>query len=161
MGSATDPVEPSAPRPVRLHPLSGPPIPDNAAAVEESRRRHEPELTASQRLVAQARAGSPPAAAAPRPAEPLLEPPARGEFRVEIDWRGETAHVVEHDRRVRLDCAYWGGRAGRVSHVDGVWEYADGRREPLTEDECALALRRVIDHARARDGIALRAGVRS
>lgn len=159
MASAADPTDPGAPPPVRLHPLPGPPIPDNAAAVEESRRRHEAELAASQRLVAQARAGSPPTAGPP-PAEPL-PPPAPGQFRVEIDWRGETAHVVEHDRRVRLDCAYWGGLAGRVSHIDGVWEYADGRREPLTADESALALRRVIDHARARDGITLRVGARS
>ena len=161
MGASADPADPGAPPPVRLNPLSGPPVPDTAAAVEEGRRRHEAELAASQRLVAQARAGSPPAAAAPRPAEPLLEPLARGEFRVEIDWRGETAHVVEHDRRVRLDCSYWGGPAGSVAHADGMWEYADGRREPLGADERVLALRRVIDHARSRDGIALRSGVRS
>jgi hypothetical protein len=159
MGSAADPADPGAPPPVRLHPLPGPPAPDTAAAVEEGRRRHEAELAASQRLVAQARAGAPPSIAPP-PAEPL-PPPAAGQFRVEIDWRGETAHVVEHDRRVRLDCSYWGGPAGSVAHADGMWEYADGRREPLGADDRALALRRVIDHARARDGIALRSGVRS
>ena len=159
MGSAADPADPGAPPPVRLYPLPGPPAPDTAAAVEEGRRRHEAELAASQRLVAQARAGAPPSIA-PRPAE-SVPPPAAGQFRVEIDWRGETAHVVEHDRRVRLDCSYWGGPAGSVAHAEGMWEYADGRREPLGADERALALRRVIDHARARDGIALRSGVRS
>jgi hypothetical protein len=154
MGSAADPVEPGAPQPVRLNPLSGPPVPDNAAAVEEGRRRHEADLATAQRLVAQARAGAPPGIA-PRPAEPL-PPPAPGQFRIEIDWRGETAEVVEHDRCVRLECSYWGGPAGSVSHAGGIWEYTDGRREPLTTDERALVLRRVIDHALARDGIALR-----
>ena len=154
MHSPADPAEPGALRPVRLNPLPGPPIPDNPAAIEEGRRRHEAELATAQRLVAQARAGGPPSIA-PRPTEPL-PPPVPGQFRVEIDWRGEIADVVEHDRRVRLDCSYWGGPAGSVAHAGGVWEYTDGRREPLTADERALALRRVIDHARARDGIALR-----
>jgi len=148
------PATPAAPPPLILAPLTGPPIPDMAPAIEESRRRHEVELATAQRLVAQARAGAGPIAP-PRPGEPT-SPPAPGQFRIEIDWRGETAHVVEHDRRVRLECFYWGGPAGGVSHIDGVWEYADGRREPLTPDERAVVLRRVVDHARTREDIALR-----
>ena len=63
---------------------------------------------------------------------------------------------MEHDRRVRLCCSYWRGPAGSVSHADGVWEYADGRREALTLDERARVLHRVIEHARTREDIALR-----
>jgi hypothetical protein len=63
--------------------------------------------------------------------------------------------VVEHDRRVWLECIYWGGPRGSVSHIHGVWEYDDGRREPLTPEERALALRRVIERAQTSEGIAL------
>ena len=125
------------------------------ARLEESRRRHEAELAAAERLVAQARAGAP-VPSASRPAAPL-PPPEPGHFRIEIDWRGETADCVEHDRRVRLECLYWGGRAGRVWLRDALWEYGDGRREPLLPDERALALRRVVEHAREFHHIALRA----
>ena len=137
-----------------LDAVTGPPVPDTSAAVEESRRRHDAELATAQRLVAQARAGAPPLLQVP-PATPA-RPPDPGEFRIEIDWRGETAFCVEHERRVRLACYYWGGPAGSVAHEDGVWEYTDGRREALTPDERALVLRRVIEHARVREDIALR-----
>ena len=84
--------------------------------------------------------------------------PTPGDSHVEFDWRGETAFYVEHDRRVRLECIYWGGPAGSVSHIDGVWEYDDGRRELLTSDERARALQRVIEQAKKRENITLEIG---
>lgn len=134
-------------------PVTGPPIPDMAGRVEESLRRHEAELAKAERLVAQARAGSAPEIVQ-RPVEPA-SPPAPGDYRIEFDWRGETAFCVEHDRRVRLACCYWGGPKGNVSHIDSMWDYADGRREDLTTDERALVLQRVIDEARKRESIRL------
>jgi len=125
-----------------------------AARIEESRRRHGAELAATQQLVAQARAGSPVPSAA-RPVAPVPAP-APGSFRIDFDWRGETAHFVEHDRRVQMECFYWGGPVGRVSLRDAVWEYDDGRREPLTPEERALVLRRVIERARELHHIALK-----
>jgi hypothetical protein len=77
------------------------------------------------------------------------------DFRVEFDWRGETAHYVEGDRRVTLSCMYWGGPSGRVSHLFAMWELADGRREPLTADQRVSVLARVIERARTHHGIAL------
>ena len=132
--------------PIVLTPVTGPPIPDLSARIEESRRRHETELAAAQKLVAEARAGSPPTVPERSQEPPALPEP--GAFRVEFDWRGETAHYVEHDRRVRLECMYWGGPAGSVSHIDGVWEYSDGRRESLTSEERTTVLHRVIEHAK-------------
>ncbi len=120
-----------------LTPLTGPPIVDMTARIEESRRRHEAELAAAQKLVAEARAGT-----APTPPK-------------QIDGRGEAASYVEHDRRVWLECIYWGGPAGSVAHVSGVWEYTDGRRKHLTTEERALVLRRVIEHAKKHDDIKL------
>ena len=84
----------------------------------------------------------------PRPATP-------DNFRVEVDWRGETAYYVEPDRRVWLECMYWGGPAGRVSHIHGVWEYPDGRREALTSEERAGVLRRVIEYVKRHHSIDL------
>ena len=139
--------------PLVLSPITGPPMPDMTAKIEESRRRHEAELAKAQQLVAQARAGSAPTTPA-RTTEPL-PPPAPGDYRVEIDWRGETAYYVEHDRRVRLECIYWGGPKGSVSHIDGVWESSGGARERLTAEERASVLQCVIDHARKRDNIKL------
>lgn len=76
-------------------------------------------------------------------------------FRVEVDWRGETAYYIEAERRVWLTCIYWGGRAGRVAHIHAVWEYDDGRRESLTADERREILERVIDYVRAHHHIPL------
>jgi hypothetical protein len=50
---------------------------------------------------------------------------------------------------------YWGGPKGSVSHIHGVWEYDDGRREHLTPEERAAILQIVIDTAKAREGITL------
>jgi hypothetical protein len=103
-----------------------------------------------------------PCASSPRPsdshAQPITgpsSPPAPGTHRVEFDWRGETAYYVEHDRRVWLACMYWGGPKGSVSHIHGVREYGDGRREYLTPEERAAILQVVIDTAKTREGIAL------
>ena len=147
--------EPAVPQPKRvvLQPLSGPPVPDMTAQVEESRTRHEAELAKAERLVAQARSG-----AAPEFPERKVEPtppPPPGDHRIEFDWRGETAYYIEHDRRVTLSCMYWGGPTGSLSHIHGVWEYTDGRREHLTGPERATVLRRVIDAAKKRENIRL------
>ena len=48
-----------------------------------------------------------------------------------------------------------GGPKGSVSHIDSMWDYADGRREDLTTDERALVVQRVIDEARKRESIRL------
>ena len=82
-------------------------------------------------------------------------PPAPDHHRVEFDWRGETAFYVEHDRRVRLSCIYWGGPRGSVSHLSGFWEYTDGRSERLTPQERGAVLRAVINSAKARERITL------
>ncbi|MGH7712618.1 MAG: hypothetical protein ACREOG_15105 [Gemmatimonadaceae bacterium] len=141
------------PAPVVLRPLSGPTVPDMTAHIEESRKQHEAELAAAQKLVARARAGSP--LTFPERTHEPLPPPAPGEHRVAIDWRGETAHYIEYDRRVRLACMYWGGPSGRVSHIDGFWEYGDDRRERLTSHERARILQHVIEHARRHHDIVL------
>lgn len=78
-------------------------------------------------------------------------------FRVDCDWRGETAYYMEEGRRVWMTCLYWGGRAGSVSHIHAVWEYEDGRREPLTPDERAEVLRRVIQYVQDHHHISLEA----
>lgn len=80
----------------------------------------------------------------PRKREPD-QPPG---YRVEIDWRGEVADYLEDARQVRVECIYWGGPNGSVSHIDGFWAYSDGRREPLTSEARAMVLQRVIEHAR-------------
>jgi hypothetical protein len=67
----------------------------------------------------------------------------------------ETAYYIENDRRVWLACMYWGGPKGSVSHIHGVWEYDDARREDLTTEERAAILQVVIDTAKTREGITL------
>ncbi len=141
------------PWPVAPGQLEGPPVPDLEAAVAEGRRRHEDEVARAERLVAQARAGSAPEAV-PQ-AEAVAAAPAPGEYRVEFHWRGETAIYVEHDRRVHLSCAWWGGPTGSVGHLYGVWESAGGIREPMTGEERLMVLGRVIDHAARHHGITL------
>jgi hypothetical protein len=123
--------------------------------VEEGRRRHEEELANAQRLVEQARSGS---IDLPQETTPPLPLPLPGEYRLEMDWRGETAIYVEHDRRVRMECFYWGGPKGTVSHTHGMWDYTDGRSEPLTPAERAMTLARVIEHARRHEDITLEIG---
>ena len=78
-----------------------------------------------------------------------------GEYRIEFDWRGETAFYIERDRRVTLFSAYWGGPKGSVSHYFGVWECEDGHREPLTAGERATVLARVVERAAKSHGITL------
>ena len=144
---------PRTPPRLVLHPITGPPIVDMTARIEESRRRHEEELAKAQRLVEQARSGSAPDV--PQRVTEPAPPPAPGTHRVEFDWRGETAFYVEHDRRVRLSCMYWGGPKGSVSHISGFWEYADGRTERLTPQERGAVLRAIINCAKARENITL------
>jgi hypothetical protein len=81
--------------------------------------------------------------------------PSLGGFRVDCDWRGETAYYMEEGRRVWLTCLYWGGRAGSVSHIHAVWEYEDGRREPLTPAERVEVLQRVITYVQQHHHIPL------
>ena len=76
-------------------------------------------------------------------------------YRVEYDWRGEMARFIVGERSVWLACMYWGGPSGRVSHIDAVWEYTDGRRVHLTQDERAHVLQRVIEHSKRHQNIAL------
>jgi hypothetical protein len=52
---------------------------------------------------------------------------------------------------------YWGGPHGSVSHIHGVWESPDGRREPLTAGERANVLQRVIECAMRHHHITLKA----
>ena len=78
-----------------------------------------------------------------------------GEFRVEFEWRGETATYFERDRSVMLSCIYWGGPKGSVAHMFGAWEYADGRREPMTSGERLEVLRRVAERSASNHGIRL------
>ena len=95
---------------------------------------------------------------ASKPEPRIPAPRAPGSHRVDFDWRGETAYYVEHDRRVWLSCIYWGGPKGSVSHIHGVWEYDDGRRERLTKDERAAVLQVVNDQAKAHENITLEIG---
>ncbi len=77
------------------------------------------------------------------------------DFRVEFDWRGETAFYIEHERRATLSCIYWGGPRGSVAHQYAVWELDDDRREPMTPDDRALVLARVAARAEQNHGITL------
>jgi hypothetical protein len=140
-------------KPLVLNPVSGPQPPDMSALVEEGRKRHEAELASAQKVAREARAGSAPKASEPPP----IEPPAPGEIRIEFDWRGETAYYVEHDRRVRLECIYWGGPIGHLAHTDGHWQYRDGGRMPLTDIERESVLERVVVRAREGHNITLAA----
>ena len=40
-----------------------------------------------------------------------------------------------------------------MSHIHGVWEYPDGRREQLTTEERARVLRRVIEYVKRHHDI--------
>jgi len=82
--------------------------------------------------------------------------PNAGAYRVAFDWRGETAYYIEQSRRVALASFYWGGPNGTVSHIDGMWDYEDGRRESLTPDERRTVLDRVIDAAWKGEEITLK-----
>ena len=84
-----------------------------------------------------------------------MSPAEEGEYRVQFDWRGETAFYVERDRRVTLFSAHWGGAKGSVSHLFGVWEYQDEHREPLSAEERATVLARVVERAATSHGITL------
>jgi hypothetical protein len=85
-----------------------------------------------------------------------MSSPEDGEnYRVEFDWRGETAYYVEPGRRVMMSCAYWGGPKGSVSHFFGHWEFPDNRREPLTVEEREQVLARVVERAAKVHGITL------
>lgn len=119
----------------------------------EGVRRHEEELARTEQLAAQARAGS---ASERKPIEQNGQPAVGpGQHLVEFDWRGETATYFEQVRLVTLSCAYWGGPTGTVTHLFGVWEYPDGRREPLTDPERAEVLHAVVERAASVHGITL------
>ena len=77
------------------------------------------------------------------------------DYRVQFDWRGETAFYIEPDRRVTVFCAYWGGPKGSVSHLFGVWEYPDDHRELLTASERVMVLERVAERSAHAHGITL------
>ena len=59
--------------------------------------------------------------------------------------------------RVWVFASYWGGPAGNLEHIHAMWEYADGRREPLTAPERTDVLLRLMDYIKRREGFAMRA----
>lgn len=81
----------------------------------------------------------------------------KADFTVELDWRGESAYYIEGDRRVWVFASYWGGPTGHLEHIHAMWEYTDGRREPLTTEERTEVLRRLMDYIKRREGFAMRA----
>ena len=142
-----------ASRPIVFSSVSGPTAPDMEQARADGIRRHEQELADAERLTAQARAGS-----APPPSPAGNDRPRQvghGEHFVEFDWRGETATYFEHDRAVAMSCTYWGGPKGSVAHTFAAWEYRDGHREPMSNDERAEVLSRVVERAFRVHGITL------
>jgi len=76
-------------------------------------------------------------------------------FRVDVDWRGESAYYVEPIRKVWLILSRLHGDKAMVDHMYAIWEYTDGRREELTEIERIDVLQRTIRFVRERTNVTL------
>jgi len=119
-------------------------VPDYNRIAEQSRLRAEAEVKAVADKLA-----------AGKELPPSPEKPAQDGFKVEFDWRGESAYCIEPDRRLWLFAAYWGG-TGSLEHIHATWEYQDGRRIALTPDERRETLRRVLAAIEAGEGFPMR-----
>ncbi|HRE83691.1 MAG TPA: hypothetical protein PLN52_21785 [Opitutaceae bacterium] len=76
-------------------------------------------------------------------------------YRVDVDWRNQSAYYVESRRKVWLMLSKRiRGHAG-VDHMYAIWEYQDGRREELSASERTAVLRRTIDFVRDHEGVTL------
>lgn len=128
-----------------------PPVPDYNKIAEESAAKSEAEIRAAEAHVERMRSGE--MQTTPR-SDPDTGPIA---FTVELDWRGESAYYIETDRRVWVFASYWGGDTGHLEHIHGMWEYSDGRRVPLTDEERASVLRRLMQYIKLREGFEMRA----
>ncbi len=122
-----------------------PPVPDGNKIAKESEARSNAEIQAANEKVAGKRAP---------PIVPTHQP--TDGYTVELDWRGESAYYIETDRKLWLFCAYW-GHIGSVEHINAVWEYIDGRRLPLTQEERLETLRRVLEYIKTRESFRMRA----
>lgn len=84
-----------------------------------------------------------------------LAPSGSEVYRVDVDWRNQSAYYVEARRKVWLMLSKRiRGHAG-VDHMYAIWEYQDGRREELNASERTLVLRRTIDFVRDHEGVTL------
>jgi len=81
--------------------------------------------------------------------------PHPGDYAVDFDWRGEMATYREPGRSASLFCAWHGGPVGHVSHIAGYWEFPDRASKPMSADDRAVVLHRVVREARRQQGFIL------
>jgi len=76
-------------------------------------------------------------------------------FTIEAEFRGETLHYIEPERRTSMEWYWTNGYsivAGSIRH----WRHADGSETPVSDDERDEIVRRVIEYARREQGVKLR-----
>ena len=76
-------------------------------------------------------------------------------FTIEVEFRGETLHYVEPTRRTSMEW-YWASGYSIVASSIRLWRHADGRESPVTDEERAEIIRRVVEYARREQGVKMR-----
>jgi len=111
----------------------------------------EPPLPApEQQSMDEIRAAQAVGAGQPLPAPPVLPLPAAGEYRVDVDYRGEMVTYCEAGRSANVSCT-WGPHpiVGRSSLAG--WQRPGAKGAPLSAEERQTVLNRIAEHLRRLD----------
>lgn len=86
----------------------------------------------------------------PLPAPPALPLPAAGEYRVDVDYRGEMVTYCEAERTANVSCT-WGPHPiiGRSSLAG--WQHPGAKGAPMNAEERQIVLNRIAEHLRRLD----------
>jgi hypothetical protein len=76
-------------------------------------------------------------------------------FTIEVEFRGETLHYIEPNRRTSMEW-YWTSGYSIVASSIRSWRHADGSESPVTDEERAEIIRRVVEYARREQGVKMR-----
>jgi hypothetical protein len=76
------------------------------------------------------------------------------QYHFDAEFRGETLHYIESDRRTSMIWTWTNGYRISESSME-QWTYADGTHRAVTEAERAEVVRRAVKYAKESQGVKL------
>jgi hypothetical protein len=76
------------------------------------------------------------------------------DYQIEADFHGETLYYVESGRRASMDWTWTNGYRVYMNSI-GFWRNADGTSSPVSDEERAEIIHRVLKYAREVQGVAM------
>jgi hypothetical protein len=81
--------------------------------------------------------------------------PAPGDYTIEVEFRGETLWYIEHDRKLSMPWFWTNGYSVYASQMTD-WKLAGGGSRPVTDEERAMVIDRVVTYAKQVQGVEMK-----